>query len=41
MEFEEFKNSKKFKNCFRILELQESFTTYRWVIMYMMYDEKL
>jgi len=32
---------KKFKNCFRISKLQESFTTYKWVIMYMMYEEKL
>jgi len=23
-----------FQNCFKILELQESFTTYEWVIMY-------
>jgi hypothetical protein len=29
------------KYCFRISELQESFTTYKWVIMYMMYEEKL
>ncbi len=30
-----------FQNCFTILELQESFTTYKWVIMYMMYEKKL
>jgi hypothetical protein len=24
-----------FQNCFTILELKESFTTYKWVIMYM------
>jgi len=29
-----------FQNCFKILELQESFTTYKWVIMYMMYEKK-
>jgi hypothetical protein len=29
-----------FQNCFKIPELQESFTTYKWVIMYMMYKEK-
>jgi hypothetical protein len=26
-----------FQNCFKILEFQESFTTYKWVIIYMMY----
>ncbi len=26
-----------FQNCFRSLELPKSFTTYKWVIMYMMY----
>jgi hypothetical protein len=30
-----------FQNNFKILEFQESFTTYKWVIMYMMYEEKL
>ncbi len=30
-----------FQNCFKISKLQESFTTYKWVIMYMMYEEKL
>jgi hypothetical protein len=30
-----------FQNCFKILELEESFTTYKWIIMYMMYEEKL
>jgi hypothetical protein len=30
-----------FQNYFKILELQESFTTYKWVIVYMMYEEKL
>ncbi len=29
------------KICFKISELQKSFTTYKWVIMYMMYEEKL
>jgi hypothetical protein len=29
-----------FQNCFKISKLQESFTTYKWVIMYMMYEEK-
>jgi hypothetical protein len=24
-----------------VSELQESFTTYKWVIMYMMYEKKL
>jgi hypothetical protein len=24
-----------FQNCFKILELQESFTMYKWIIMYM------
>ncbi len=28
-----------FQNCFRISKLQESFTTYKWVIMYMMYEK--
>jgi hypothetical protein len=28
-----------FQNCFRISKLQESFTTYKWVIMYMMYGK--
>jgi hypothetical protein len=26
-----------FQNCFKILEFQEFFITYIWVIMYMMY----
>jgi len=30
-----------FQNYFRILELQKSFTTYKWVIMYMMNEKKL
>ncbi len=30
-----------FQSFFRISKLQESFTTYKWVIMYMMYEEKL
>jgi sRNA-binding regulator protein Hfq len=28
-----------FQNYFIILELQKSFTTYKWVIMYMMYEK--
>jgi len=28
-----------FQNCLTILKLQESFTTYKWVIMYMMYEK--
>jgi hypothetical protein len=28
-----------FQNCFRISKLQESFTTYKWAIMYMMYEK--
>jgi hypothetical protein len=28
-----------FQNCFRISKLKESFTTYKWVKMYMMYEE--
>jgi hypothetical protein len=30
-----------FQNYFTILELQEFFTTYKWVIIYMMYEENL
>jgi len=30
-----------FRNYFRISKLQESFTTFKWVIMYMMYEEML
>ncbi len=26
-----------FQNCFKISKLQESFTTYKWVTMYMIY----
>jgi hypothetical protein len=29
----------KIQNCFRISELQEFFTTYKWVIMYMLYEK--
>jgi len=36
-----FKIQKMFQNCFRISKLQESFTTYKWVIMYMIYGENL
>jgi len=35
------KIQKMFQNCFRISKLQQSFTTYKWVIIYMMYEEKL
>jgi len=28
-----------FQNCFKFSKLQESFTTYKWVIMYMMYQK--
>jgi hypothetical protein len=35
------KIQKIFQNYFRILEFQKSFTTYKWVIMYMIYEEKL
>ncbi len=28
-----------FQNCFKILEFQKFFTTYKWVIMYMMYKK--
>ncbi len=34
------KIQRMFQNCFRISNFQESFTTYKWVIMYMMYNEK-
>ncbi len=30
-----------FQNYFKILKLQEFFTTYRWVIVYMMDEKKL
>jgi hypothetical protein len=30
-----------FLNCFKISELQGSFTTYKWVTIYMMYEKKL
>jgi hypothetical protein len=39
--FKTLKIQKMFQNYFRILEFQASFTTYKWVIMYMMYEEKL
>jgi hypothetical protein len=35
------KNSKNVSKLLRISKFQESFTTYKWVIMYMMYEEKL
>jgi hypothetical protein len=35
------KIQKMFQNCFKFSELQKSFTTYKWVIMYMMYEGKL
>ncbi len=36
-----FKIQRMFQNCFKILEFQESFTTYKLVIMYTMYEIKL
>ncbi len=30
-----------FQNYFKFSKLEESLTTYKWVIMYMMYEEKL
>jgi hypothetical protein len=33
--YETLKIQRMFQNCFKMLELQESFTTYKWVIMYM------
>jgi hypothetical protein len=33
------KIQRMFQNCFKISEFQESFTTYKWVIMYMMYKK--
>ncbi len=30
------KIQRMFQNCFKISKLQESFTTYKWVRMYMM-----
>jgi hypothetical protein len=35
------KIQRMFQDCFKISKLQESFTTYKWVIMYMMYEEKI
>jgi hypothetical protein len=29
-----------FQNYFKISKLQKSFNTYKWVIMYMMYEKK-
>jgi len=37
--FKTLKIQKMFQNCLTILKLQESFTTYKWVIMYMMYEK--
>jgi hypothetical protein len=36
--FTTLKIQRMFQNYVRILELQESFTTYKWVAMYMMYE---
>jgi len=33
--YETLKIQRMFQNCFKILKLQESFTMYKWVIMYM------
>jgi hypothetical protein len=30
-----------FQNYFKISEFHESFATYKWVTMYMMYEKKL
>jgi hypothetical protein len=38
--FKTLKIQKKFENCFKILELQKSFTIYKWVIIYMMGESK-
>jgi hypothetical protein len=37
--FKTLKIERMFQNCFKILEFQESFTTYEWVIIYMMYEK--
>jgi hypothetical protein len=34
------KIQRMFQNYFKISELQKSFTTYKWVMMYMMHKEK-
>jgi hypothetical protein len=36
-----FKIQRMFQNYLKISELQESFTTYKWVILYMMYEGTL
>ncbi len=33
------KIQRMFQNCFRILKIQKSFATYKWVIMYMIYEK--
>jgi len=33
------KIQRMFQNCFRISKLQKYFTTYKWVIMYMIYEK--
>jgi hypothetical protein len=35
------KIQRMFQNCFRISKIQKSFATYKWVIIYMVYEEKL
>ncbi len=35
--FKTLKIKRMFHNCFKISKLQESFTTYKWVMIYMMY----
>ncbi len=35
------KIQRMFQNCFKISELQRSFTKYKWVILYMIYEDKL
>ncbi len=35
------KIQRMFQICFKISKLQGSFTTYKWVIIYMMYEKKL
>jgi len=37
--FKTLKIQKMFQNCFKILKLQEFLTTFKWVIMYMMYEK--
>jgi hypothetical protein len=36
--FKTLKIQGMFQNCFKISKLQKFFTTYKWVIMYMIYE---